>query len=273
VARLADGGALALERLKLVIAYDGRPFTGWQSQAGKDGVQDRLEAAFARIVGADVRVHGSGRTDAGVHARAQIAHADVPAGKFPPPTWLSALNANLPAEIRVLKLSRAPGGREGFHARYDATGKRYEYRIWNEKWLHPLEIGRVWHVPHAIDLGVLKTAAQMLEGRHDFAGFAANRGQKEIDTVREVREISVRKKGPLITLRFEGNGFLYKMVRLLTGTLVRIAQGKTPIEIIPRLLKAKGREKTQFAAPAEGLYLTKVFYGRKPGAPARDKSR
>ena len=270
MARLTKHGALTLERLKLVVAYDGRPFTGWQSQAGKKGVQDLLEAAFTKITGTDIRVHGSGRTDAGVHARAQIAHADVPAKRLPAATWLSALNANLPAEIRVLRLTRVRGGREGFHARYDATGKHYEYRIRNEKWLHPLEIGRAWHVPHALDMQLLRKAAALLVGRHDFAGFAANRGQPEKDTVRELREIRIRQRGPLITLQFEGNGFLYKMVRLLTGTLARIAQGKASIEIIPRLLKAKGREKTQFAAPAEGLYLIKVIYGPKPADPTTD---
>jgi tRNA pseudouridine38-40 synthase len=270
VAGLAEHGAVALERLKLVVAYDGRPFAGWQSQAAKDGVQDRIEAAFTKITAMDIRVHGSGRTDAGVHARAQIAHADVPARLHTPERWRSALNANLPPEIRILRVTRTRGGREGFHARYGATGKRYEYRIWNEKWLHPLEIGRAWHVPHPLDLKLLKEAAGLLVGRHDFAGFAANRGQPEKDTVRELRQIAVRRQGPLITLRFEGNGFLYKMVRLLTGTLIRIAQGKASLEVIPRLLKAEGPEKTQFAAPAEGLYLTKVEYGRKRSKPVGD---
>lgn len=250
----------AVERLKLTIAYDGRPFEGWQSQAGGRGIQDHVEAALAKIAGAPVRVHGSGRTDAGVHALGQIAHADVPAGKHQRGTWLSAINANLPFEVRVIDVKQVPGGRDGFHARYTASGKRYEYRIWNASWLHPLEIGRAWHVPQALDVAAMNSAAKRLIGRHDFAGFAANRGKEEPDTVRALREVRIQKKGPLVTLRFEGDGFLYKMVRLLTGTLVRIGQGKADRGLIDELLAAKGRKKTQFAAPADGLYLAKVFY-------------
>lgn len=248
------------ERLKLLVAYDGRGFAGWQSQARRDGVQDALESALRKITGEDIRVHGSGRTDAGVHALAQCAHVDVPRGKHVPRVWVAALNANLPPLVRVLSVRRVPGGREGFHARYDAKGKRYAYRLWNESWLHPLEIGRAWHVFQELDVSALRAAAQLFLGKHDFAGFAANRGQEETDTVRTITRADVKKRGPLITLTFEGDGFLYKMVRLLTGTIVRVGQGKAPAKLIPELLAAHGKKKTQFAAPADGLYLVKVFY-------------
>lgn len=249
-----------IERLKLLVAYDGRRFAGWQSQAGGGSVQDALEAALQKIVGAPVRVHGSGRTDAGVHALGQCAHVDVPRGKHAAGVWVSALNANLPGEVRVMKVSRVRGGREGFHARYSAKGKRYVYRIWNAGWLHPLEIGRAWHVPQAIDVVALRRAGAMYVGKHDFAGFAANRGKEETDTVRTISRVAVGKKGALITITFEGDGFLYKMVRLLTGTMVRIGQGKADMGMIAELLAGKGRRKTQFAAPAEGLYLAGVRY-------------
>jgi tRNA pseudouridine38-40 synthase len=249
-----------IERLKFLIAYDGRGFAGWQSQAGGGSVQDALESALTKVTGETVRVHGSGRTDAGVHALGQCAHADVPRGKHAPRTWLSALNANLPPLVRVLRVSRVPGGRDGFHARFDARGKRYEFRIWNEPWLHPLEIGRAWHVPHPLDLEALRGSAKLFIGRHDFASFAANRGQENFDTVRTITRADVKRRGPLITLTFEGDGFLYKMVRLLTGTLVRVGQGKAEPSFIRELLAAKGKKKTQFAAPAEGLYLARVFY-------------
>jgi tRNA pseudouridine38-40 synthase len=265
VAGFAKHGALAVERLKLLVAYDGRPFTGWQSQARRNGIQDHLEAAFLKITGADIRVHGSGRTDAGVHALGQVAHADVPAGKHAPDIWLAALNANLPPEIRILRVQAVPGGREGFHARYDASGKRYDYRIWNDTWLHPLEIGRAWQVPNPIDPALLRKGADMLVGRHDFGGFAANRGKEDPDTVRTITELKIARRGPLFTLHVTGTGFLYKMVRLLTGTLVRIGQGKAPVDLIAELLASKGRKKTQFAAPAEGLYLVRVFYGAESG--------
>ena len=160
-------------RLKLLLAYDGRPFRGWQSQATKDAVQDFVEAAFAKIVGARVIVIGSGRTDAGVHALGQIAHAEVPRGGMPAGQWRDALNANLPHEIRVLRVAQA---HRDFHAQFDARGKEYVYRIWNGPFLHPLEIGRAWFVPGALDLARLRECARLLEGTHDFASFAANRG-------------------------------------------------------------------------------------------------
>jgi len=248
-----------LLRLKMLIAYDGRPFRGWQSQATKDAVQDHMEGAFARTIGERVVVHGSGRTDAGVHALAQIAHADVPATRLEVNAWRGALNNFLPPQIRVLKVSKAA---DDFHARFHARGKIYTYRIWNEAYLHPLEIGRAWHMPGKLDLDVLRKGAQMLEGKHDFAGFAANRapGYAAEDTVRTIQHICLTRRGYLLNLRFEGNGFLYKMVRLLTGTLIRCAQGRAELTFIKELLAAKGTKKTSFAAPAEGLYLTRVLY-------------
>jgi tRNA pseudouridine38-40 synthase len=246
-------------RLRLVIAYDGRPFRGWQSQATKDAVQDHLEAAFAHTIGEKVSVQGSGRTDAGVHALAQVAHADVPAERLPFHAWHGALNNFLPPEIRVLRITRAS---PEFHARFDARGKIYTYRIWNDTYLHPLEIGRVWHMPSVLDLDVLRAGLTLLEGKHDFAGFAANRapGYAAEDTVRTIHRITLSQRGALLTLRFEGDGFLYKMIRLLTGTAVRCAQGRAELAFISELLAAHGQRKTSFAAPAEGLYLTRVLY-------------
>ncbi len=248
-------------RLKLLIAYDGRKFRGWQSQATRDGVQDFLEARFAKIVGRRVVVHGSGRTDAGVHALGQIAHADVPRDLVPVGRWSAALNAELPPEIRVLRVMRAPAD---FHARFHACGKIYTYRIWNDSILHPMEIGRAWFMPVPLDFARLRDAAQVFVGTHDFASFAANRGQPELGTVRTINAVHVTRRGALITLRFEGSGFLYKMVRLLTGTLVRVAQGKLDPAFIGELLAAPGLRKTNYAAPAEGLYLTRVLYPSRP---------
>ena len=246
-------------RLRLLIAYDGRPFRGWQSQATKDAVQDHLEAAFARTIGEKVSVQGSGRTDAGVHALAQVAHADVPEDRLEVEAWQGALNNFLPPEIRVLKVRRASAD---FHARFSAAGKIYTYRIWNAPCLHPLEIGRVWHMPSNLDFDVLRAGMELLKGKHDFAGFAANRspGFAAEDTVRTIHQITMTRRGELLVLRYEGDGFLYKMVRLLTGTLVRCAQGRAELDFIRDLLTAKGARKTSFAAPAEGLYLTRVLY-------------
>lgn len=247
----------ASERLKLLVAYDGRTLRGWQSQPDGQAVQDRLEAALIKLCGERIVVHGSGRTDTGVHALGQIAHIEVPKGKFDARTWLLAINAHLPAEVRVLKLTRA---KPDFHARFSAKGKVYVYRLWVGPALHPLEIGRAWHVPGALDLAALRAGAKILTGTHDFAAFAANRGYPERDTVRTVRSIRVIGRGPLISLRFEGTGFLYKMVRMLTGSLVRVAQGKADPQWLADLLAGKGTAKSNFAAPADGLYLVKVLY-------------
>ena len=246
-------------RLRLLIAYDGRPFRGWQSQATKDAVQDFVEAAFAKLLGGRVVVVGSGRTDAGVHALGQVAHADVPRGKLPLEKWRAALNCHLPPEVRILRAARAAAD---FHAQFDACGKLYTYRIWNAPCHHPLELHRAWFVPGALDLPALRAAAALLVGRYDFAGFAANRGRSapERDTVRTLRRIAIQRRGALLTLRFEGDGFLYKMVRLLTGTLIRVAQHRAPASFLTELLAAKGAKKTHFQAPADGLYLTRVFY-------------
>ena len=252
------------------MAYDGRPFDGWQSQTRGNTVQDHLEAALAKLCGGPrVAVHGSGRTDAGVHALGQVAHADVPdRARRSPEQWRGAINAHLPAEIRVMTVRFARGGLP--RPVRGARGKVYRYRIWNGPALHPLEHGRAWHFPQPLDDSVLRAAAALLLGEHDFAGFAANRGQVDKDTVRTIRRIDIRWcPASLVTLDFEGGGFLYKMVRLLTGSLVRCAQGRASLDWINELLTAKGL-KTSFAAPAEGLYLVRVLYpptagsGRRP---------
>jgi len=253
-------------RLKLTLAYDGRPFRGWQSQAGGGSIQDCLEAALATLCpGPRIAVHGSGRTDAGVHALAQIAHADVPEGRFTLPQWLKALNAHLPPEIRVMRCQWA---RPGFEARFSAKGKVYAYRIWNGPVFPPQEIGRAWHVYHPLDLGVLRECARALTGTHDFAAFAANRGVPCDDTVRTIHRIGIRGRpsahGSALTLTFEGDGFLYKMVRLLTGSMIRCAQGKASIDWLTGLLHpvppAVPRSKSSYVAPAEGLTLVRVLY-------------
>ena len=244
-------------RLKMLIAYDGRPFRGWQSQAGGDAVQDHVEAAFAKLCGQRLVVYGAGRTDAGVHALGQVAHVDVPVARLPFERWLNAINAHLPPEVRILKITR-PGA--DFHSRFSARGKVYTYRICNQWVMPPLELGRAWHFPSPLDAGILRQCAELLEGTHDFKAFAANRGKPDESTTRTIHEIKVRVSGSQISLRFTGNGFLYRMVRLLTGSMVRCAQGRADLSWIETMLAKKGELKSSFAAPAEGLYLTRVLY-------------
>lgn len=243
--------------MKLTVAYEGGLFRGWQSQSGGNTIQDHLEAAFANISGAPVSVQGAGRTDAGVHALKQCAHADVPAGKLPVERWAAAVNAHLPAQIRVTRCILAP---PGFHARFSSRGKIYIYRIWNDTLLPPFEVGRAWLVPAPLDWAIMERSASLLTGTHDFARFAANRGKPGENTVRTIRDIALRKSGRLVTLQIYGEGFLYKMVRLMTGTMVRCAQGRAPLEWISALLASPGTLKTNFAAPAQGLCLARVIY-------------
>jgi len=244
------------ERLKLTVAYDGRPFCGWQSQPNRNTIQDHMKHAFAEILARPVILHGAGRTDAGVHAFAQVAHVDVPYGKYALRTWTAALNAHLPSEIRVIKCTRA---REGFHAQYSAVGKVYTYRIWNHPIHHPFEIGRSWHVAHPLDLDAFLAARTLLVGTHDFASFAANRGVAE-ETTRTIYYIQIKRRKELLTLEFAANGFLYRMVRMLTGSMAKVASGRKPLGWIAQLLAEPGKQKANTTAPPQGLYLLKVIY-------------
>jgi tRNA pseudouridine38-40 synthase len=244
-------------RLKLVISYDGRDFAGWQSQKHGNTVQDRLEAAFERICGTRVAVTGSGRTDSGVHALGQCAHVDVPAAQFAAERWLKALNGVLPPTIRIL---RARFVTKNFHARFSAKGKVYRYRIINGAVRPPLEIGRAWHIASPLDRELLGRAAKLFIGRHDFAAFAANRGKEERSSVRTVEYIRITSRRDLIEIEFSADGFLYKMVRLMVGAMVRGALGKRSLQSIELQLERPSRTTARFVAPAAGLYLVRVCY-------------
>src|SRR5436190_6460204 len=243
-------------RLKIIIAYDGAPFAGWHSQSNGNPIQDELERAVERVAGRPARVHGAGRTDAGVHALAQCAHADI-AKILLPARWTVALNALLPPAIRVLRCQYVSNN---FHARLSAKGKIYRYRIWCAPVLPPFEYRRTWHIARPIDFKIPKRAAKHFVGTHDFAGFAANRGKPEKSTIRTIYSLRVRQGGSCLAIEFDGDGFLYKMVRLIVGSLVKCALGKMRIEdVIARL--DSGRERlARFAAPAEGLFLVRVRY-------------
>ena len=247
-------------RLLLTLAYDGSRFGGWQSQPGGQTVQDALERAFAALCGQRIAVHGSGRTDAGVHAGGQRAHADVPEGRLPLATWLPALNAHLPEGARVMTLKKVSSD---FHARFSATGKTYRYTVWNGPAMPPLLLARSWHVPWKLDIRLMREACEVFAGRHDFAAFSAKRSKREEQTVRTLTAIRLKKSGPLITFTLEGEGFLYKMARILVASIVRCAAGKISLaEIRARLSDAGPR--LHHVAPAGGLCLARVVYSRKP---------
>ena len=178
-------------RLKLIVAYDGAPFAGWQSQSHRNTVQDHIERAFERVTGGAARIHGAGRTDAGVHALAQCAHVNLANRFLPAERWVEALNALLPQAIRILRCRYVS---QDFHARLSAKGKIYRYRIWNASVLPPFEYRRAWHIARPVDLKVMKSAAKHFVGTHDFAAFAANRGKPEPSTIRTINSVRVRKR-------------------------------------------------------------------------------
>jgi len=242
---------------KLTVAYDGTGFVGWQRQASGASVQQALEHALAELAGGPVAVAGAGRTDAGVHALAQVASCaiDRPVDAA---TIVRAVNARLPAAIRLLAAEEAP---PTFHARFGARAKTYQYRLWNGEVLDPFERSYAWHVPGALDLAAMAEAARCLEGRHDFAAFQAAGGAAH-STEREVMRSEVaRAAGSLVTYEVCGNGFLRHMVRAMVGSLVEIGRGRRSPAWLADVLAARDRTRAGPTAPAQGLFLVRVEYG------------
>jgi tRNA pseudouridine38-40 synthase len=249
--------ALRGRRLKLIVAYDGAGFSGWQSQARGDTVQDRLEAAFLQVTGQQLRVHGAGRTDAGVHALGQCAHVDLAPTRLAPTVLVSALNASLPPQIRILRCAFVS---HTFHARFSARGKVYRYRIATTAVLPPFERGRAWHVTGALDDQTLRACARQFVGKHNFAGFATNRGHPVESTIRTIRHVRMQRTSSITTIEFDGDGFLYKMVRLMVGAIVRCALGKASLAAVRARLLDGACAGPRLVAPADGLSLLRVYY-------------
>ena len=249
-----------MNRIRLLLAYDGAAFKGWQSQPCGNTVQDHVEQVVAGITGEAVRVHGSGRTDTGVHAHGQVAHFDLPENnRMGTDDWQRALNSSLPASVRILHAEMAG---QNFHARFSALGKTYRYEIDCDGIFHPLRCGRAWHHPGSLDPEILRDACALYCGEHDFSAFAANRsGERgEQNMTRVITSAEVDADPGRIVVTFSGNGFLYRMVRLLVGGAVRVAEGRESLGWIRDLLASPGSGKCQYCAPAAGLYLEKVEY-------------
>jgi len=250
-------------KFKLTIAYDGGGYEGWQVQKTGTGVQEKVEAALAKLFPSHPRVHSSSRTDTGVHALGMAAHFEVPRAEFKMSAGklALALNAWLPEDIRIVAAARA---RKDFHARFHAAGKQYRYFVWNHPAMNPLLRHSAWHVPRPLDLGAMRAAAPLLVGRHDFQSFAANPGYAKASTVRTLSRLTVQRSGPLLTFVIEGDGFLYKMCRGLVGTLVQAGLGKFPPQQVSAMLACKARSAAGVTAPARGLVLWKVHYRKRP---------
>lgn len=257
---------MTLERYRMDVSYDGTAYSGWQVQPRHRTVQGELERALTGITGGRVRVESSGRTDRGVHAREQVAHFDLARGGFDPSKLLIGINALIEPDIRVLRVRKvAPD----FHARFSATGKEYRYFIHNGAVLPPCHrLYRTWIRP-ALNVAAMRAAATHLQGSHDFAAFAANPNREVDGTYRTLYVLSVTRKGPEITVRARGDGFLYKMVRSLAGFLIRIGRGELAPDDARRILDSRLRTARVPTAPPEGLFLWRVFYSplRNSGGP------
>lgn len=249
-------------KFKLTIAYDGTNYAGWQVQKTGLGVQQKIEEAFGKLFPSVKRIHSSSRTDTGVHALGMIAHVEILRAEFRMPVEKLALaiNAHLPEDIRITEAKRCAAD---FHARFDARGKQYRYFVWNHRAMNPLLRQQAWHVPQPLDVAAMRAAAKLLIGRHDFKSFAANRNYEMESTVRTLTRCDVKRTGALLTFIIEGDGFLYKMCRGIVGTLVQLGQGKFGEAELKQMLAAKDRREAGMTAPAHGLVLWKVFYGRR----------
>lgn len=257
-----------MQKFKLTIAYDGTAYEGWQVQKIGTGVQEKVETALARLFPSAPRLHSSSRTDTGVHALGMVAHFEVPVAeaRLPARKLGLALNAHLPEDIRVLSAARAP---QDFHARFDAKGKQYRYFVWNHPAMNPLLRATAWHVPRPLDLSAMRAAAPLFVGQHDFQSFAANPGYAKATTVRKLTRCDLKKSGAQLTFIIEGDGFLYKMCRGIVGTLVQVGLGKFPAAEIKTMLAQRDRRVAGMTAPAHGLVLWKVFYGKASKGGAR----
>ena len=244
-----------MRNLRLDICYDGTRYRGWQRLPGRDDtIQGKVEACLSRILGETIEISGSGRTDAGVHAKHQIANfhteSTMTAGDI-----LKELRRYLPEDIGIHSCKEVS---QRFHARLNAKEKTYEYRIWNSE--NPCVFERRWVavMPEKLDFAAMESAAAHLLGEHDFSAFCGNAKIKK-STVRYIRSIEILPLGEEVRLRFTGNGFLHNMVRILTGTLVEVGRGERSPDSIPELFGSK-RAEAGFLAPAKGLCLEEVIY-------------
>jgi len=250
------GSEATMRTIKLKIAFDGTSYHGWQTQRGDRTVQQTVAEAAARILNGPVTLHGSGRTDAGVHALGQVAHF-VTASAMGPERLRLALNSLLPADIVVQSAEDAPAD---FHARYSARGRVYWYLIWNDPVPSPFYGRYAWHIWRLLDVPAMRAAAQHLLGEHDFSSFQGSDNQ-DTRPVREVFGARFRKvKGRLVLFEIHANAFLKHMVRNIMGTLVQVGLGRTSPERVRQILLCRDRTQAGPTAPPQGLFLKEVRY-------------
>ena len=243
--------------LKLTLSYDGSAYVGWQLQKTGISIQQKVEEILKKIHGTRVVVHGASRTDCGVHALAMVASFQWSKDALGPASLLRAFNALLPDDIRVIRIQRA---KSSFHARFSAKTKLYRYRILNRSVADPFRRHFVWHLYKSLNLHAMKRAASFFVGKKNCSSIAVNPGYERTTMVRHIYRCQVLQRGDEIHIEVEGDGFLYKMVRTMVGTLVEVGNGKRSPESVEELLKARDRSLAGVTAPAHGLYLVKVKY-------------
>ena len=245
-----------LKNLLLTISYDGRNFHGWQIQQNALTVQEVLQKALEKIVGSDYDIKGCSRTDSGVHANMYCVSLKT-SHPIEPIRLKSALNRWLPLSVAVLDCKRVE---DDFHARYSCKSKEYIYKIWNTEVRNPFLDGYALHYRYKIDEKMLNEAAQAYVGKHDFTSFCTLDSREKGDMTRNVKAFSVTREGDLVTMKVEADGFLYNMVRIMVGTLLRVQQGKIPADGILEIIEKKDRKYAGPTAQACGLYLNRVNY-------------
>lgn len=245
-----------MRNIKLTIEYDGKRYLGWQRLGDSDKtIQGKIESILTQMTGETIEITGSGRTDAGAHARGQVAN-------FKTESELSLvkmqefLTRYLPRDIVVKKVEEVM---ERFHARYNATGKQYSYYVWND--VIPTAFNRhySYHYPKELDLDKMNEACQKLVGKHDFIGFSSLKKTKK-STVRTIEKLTIEKDGNMLHVTFVGDGFLYNMVRIIVGTLLEIGEGTMPLEKIDEIFTNKVRQEAGITVPSQGLFLDEVYY-------------
>jgi len=245
-----------MPKYKCVIAYDGTDFAGYQVQPEKRTIQSEFEAVLAQMhKGTIIKVTASGRTDSGVHAKGQVLHFESPL-TFPTENWIKAFSALLPTDIIVLEVDIVP---DDFHARFHTTGKEYRYIVARSKLRDPFKRNYAYHYPYPLNVEAMREAISYLIGTHDFTSFCSAKTEV-VDKVRTIKEMGFEESDDFLVFRFVGEGFLYNMVRILVGTLLDVGSGKMSPHDMSGILDKKDRSFAGKTAPAQGLYLWKVFY-------------
>lgn len=245
-----------LRTLLLTISYDGKNFHGWQIQQNAYTVQEALQASLSKIIGSDFGVKGCSRTDSGVHANMYCVSVKT-THPIPPERLKAALNRWLPMSVAVIDCKEVS---PEFHARYSCKSKEYVYKIWNSETRNPFLNGYALHYRYKIDEKLLNDAAQAYVGSHDFTSFCTLDNRDMGDMTRTVKSFSVTREGDIVYMTVEADGFLYNMVRIMVGTLLRVQQGKIPPDGISDIIEKKNRAFSGPTAPACGLYLNRVVY-------------